>query len=135
MKPLSSQAFDAVTRLFHSVSGIRLTEAKHALVTGRLQRLATEAGEADLEAYVDRLLRGGAPAQVMLTAGIRSAFEEGVARVASGPDGGECELAARGGALAVASGFEGMQCAEQLARPQCGLQHAARVQRHRRAIR
>jgi chemotaxis protein methyltransferase CheR len=65
MKPLSNQAFDAVTRLFHSVSGIRLTEAKHALVTGRLQRLATEAGEADLESYVDKLLRGGAPAQEM----------------------------------------------------------------------
>jgi hypothetical protein len=65
MKPLSNQAFDAVTRLFHSVSGIKLTEAKHALVTGRLQRLATEAGETDLEHYVDKLLRGGAPAQEM----------------------------------------------------------------------
>ncbi len=65
MKPLSSQAFDAVTRLFHSVSGIRLTESKHALVTGRLQRLASEAGETDLERYVDKLLRGGAPAQEM----------------------------------------------------------------------
>lgn len=65
MKPLSNRAFDAVTRLFHSVSGIKLTEAKHALVTGRLQRMATEAGEPDLEAYVDKLLRGGAPAQEM----------------------------------------------------------------------
>ena len=65
MKPLSNQAFDAVTRLFHSVSGIRLTEAKQALVTGRLQRLAAEAGETDLENYVDKLLRGGAPAQEM----------------------------------------------------------------------
>ncbi len=65
MKPLSSQAFDAVTRLFHSVSGIRLTESKHALVTGRLQRLATEAGEPDVETYVEKLLRGGAPAQEM----------------------------------------------------------------------
>ena len=65
MKPLSSQAFDAVTRLFHGVSGIRLSESKHALVTGRLQRLASEAGETDLERYVDKLLRGGAPAQEM----------------------------------------------------------------------
>ncbi|HQC94794.1 MAG TPA: CheR family methyltransferase [Aquabacterium sp.] len=65
MKQLSSQAFSAVTRLFHSVSGIRLTEAKHALVTGRLQRLASEAGEPDVETYVERLLRGGAPAQEM----------------------------------------------------------------------
>jgi chemotaxis protein methyltransferase CheR len=65
MKPLSAQAFSAVTRLFHSVSGIRLNESKQALVTGRLQRLANEAGEADLETYVDKLLRGGAPAQEM----------------------------------------------------------------------
>jgi len=65
MKPLSSQAFAAVTRLFHSVSGIQLNESKQALVTGRLQRLATEAGESDVEAYVERLLRGGAPAQEM----------------------------------------------------------------------
>ncbi len=65
MKPLSNKAFEAVTKLFHSVSGIKLSEAKHALVTGRLQRLATEAGEADLEQYVDKLLRGGAPAQEM----------------------------------------------------------------------
>lgn len=63
MKPLSSKAFEAVTQLFHSVSGIKLGEAKHALVTGRLQRLAAEAGESDLEQYVDKLLRGGAPAQ------------------------------------------------------------------------
>ena len=65
MKPLSDQTFDAVARLFHSVSGIRLTEAKHALVTGRLQRLAAEAGEADVDTYVDKLLHGGAPAQEM----------------------------------------------------------------------
>jgi len=65
MKNLSNKAFDAVTQLFHSVSGIRLNESKHALVTGRLQRLAIEAGEPDLEHYVDKLLRGGAPAQEM----------------------------------------------------------------------
>ena len=65
MKTLSNKAFDAVTELFHSVSGIRLNESKHALVTGRLQRLATEAGETDLESYVDKLLRGGAPAREM----------------------------------------------------------------------
>ena len=65
MKNLSSKAFDAVTQLFHSVSGIRLNESKQALVNGRLQRLATEAGEPNLEHYVDKLLRGGAPAQEM----------------------------------------------------------------------
>ena len=65
MKPLSTKAFEAVTQLFHKVSGIKLAESKHALVTGRLQRLASEAGEADIETYVDKLLRGGAPAQEM----------------------------------------------------------------------
>jgi chemotaxis protein methyltransferase CheR len=65
MKPLSNQAFEAVTKLFHGVSGIKLGQAKQALVAGRLQRLATEAGEPDLDSYVDKLLRGGAPAQEM----------------------------------------------------------------------
>ena len=65
MKSLSNKAFDAVTQLFHSVSGIRLNESKQALVTGRLQRLASEAGETDLDLYVEKLLRGGAPAQEM----------------------------------------------------------------------
>ena len=65
MKTLSTQAFDAVSRLFHSASGIRLNQSKHALVTGRLQRLATDAGEPDLDSYVDKLLRGSASAQEM----------------------------------------------------------------------
>jgi chemotaxis protein methyltransferase CheR len=65
MTPLSRPAFDAVTRLFHRVSGIRLSEAKQALVTGRLQRLAQEAGESSLEAYVDRVLQPNAPAEEM----------------------------------------------------------------------
>lgn len=65
MKALSSKAFEAVTKLFQNVSGIKLNESKHALVTGRLQRLAAEAGETSLEVYVDKLLRGGAPAQEM----------------------------------------------------------------------
>jgi chemotaxis protein methyltransferase CheR len=65
MTALSRKAFQAVTQLFEGVSGIRLAEHKHALVTGRLQRLAQEAGESDLDAYVDRLVRGGAPAEEM----------------------------------------------------------------------
>ena len=65
MSKLSAQAFESVTRLFHDVSGIRLGDNKHALVTGRLQRLAQEAGESDLNAYVERLVRGGAPALEM----------------------------------------------------------------------
>ncbi len=64
-KPLSPKAFKAVTRLFHGVSGIRLADSKQALVAGRLQRLAAEAGAADLDSYVERLLRGDAPDQEM----------------------------------------------------------------------
>ena len=40
MSTLSRQAFQSVTKLFESVSGITLADSKHALVTGRLQRLA-----------------------------------------------------------------------------------------------
>ncbi len=65
MKTLSPQAFDAMARLFHSASGIRLNASKRALVNGRLQRLATEAGETGLDRYVEKLLSGGAPAQEM----------------------------------------------------------------------
>lgn len=63
MGSLSQQAFAAVTALFHRVSGIRLSEAKHALVVSRLQKLAQEAGEADLDRYVQGLTQGGAPAE------------------------------------------------------------------------
>lgn len=52
---LSAKGFERVSRLFERVSGIRLTSAKHALVVSRLQRLALEAGEPDLDRYVARL--------------------------------------------------------------------------------
>ena len=65
MTTLSRKAFESVTQLFHNVSGIKLGENKHALVSGRLQRLAQEAGEPDLDAYVERLVRGNAPAAEM----------------------------------------------------------------------
>jgi chemotaxis protein methyltransferase CheR len=65
MTRLSAEAFEAVTQLFQQVSGIRLGDNKHALVTGRLQKLALEAGEPDLDRYVARLVSGGAPAQEM----------------------------------------------------------------------
>ena len=47
MSMISQQSFSAVTAMFHRVSGIRLTEAKRALVTGRLQKLAAQRGLAD----------------------------------------------------------------------------------------
>ena len=65
MTRLSAEAFEAVTQLFQQVSGIRLGDHKQALVTGRLQKLALEAGEPDLDRYVARLVSGGAPAQEM----------------------------------------------------------------------
>ena len=65
MTALSRKAFESVTQLFHSVSGIKLGDNKHALVSGRLQRLAQEAGETDLDAYVSRLVGGSAPAAEM----------------------------------------------------------------------
>ena len=65
MSTLSGKAFQSVTQLFQKVSGIRLNDSKHALVTGRLQRLAQEAGETNLDAYVDRLVNGTAPAEEM----------------------------------------------------------------------
>ena len=63
MKTLSKRAFDSVTAMFHDVSGIRLGDHKMALVSGRLQRLAQEAGEADVDRYVDRLVNGSLSAQ------------------------------------------------------------------------
>ena len=65
MKTLSTKAFESVTQLFHSVSGIKLGPQKQALVAGRLQRLAQEAGEADVDAYVEKVLRGETPAHEM----------------------------------------------------------------------
>jgi len=62
---LSRKSFELVTQLFHDVSGIRLTEAKHALVSGRLQKLAHESGESDLDRYVDRLVHGRVGADEM----------------------------------------------------------------------
>jgi len=65
MKTLSKKSFDKVTSIFHDVSGIRLGDHKLALVSGRLQRLAQEAGETDVDRYVDRLVNGSFSGQEM----------------------------------------------------------------------
>jgi chemotaxis protein methyltransferase CheR len=65
MRAISRKSFDSVTQIFHDVSGIRLGDNKMALVTGRLQRLAQEAGETDVDRYVDRLVNGSFSAQEM----------------------------------------------------------------------
>lgn len=56
---LSQRSFEDVTRMFYQVSGIRLTEAKRALVAGRLQKLAQATGCADVDQYVERLFKSG----------------------------------------------------------------------------
>jgi chemotaxis protein methyltransferase CheR len=60
---LSQSAFQAVTDMFHRVSGIRLTEAKHALVEGRLQKLAQARGRS-VDQYVHDLMQGGDEAEM-----------------------------------------------------------------------
>lgn len=57
---LSQRAFESITHFFHDVSGIKLGENKQALVSGRLHRLAQEAGERDLDAFVNRVVQGQA---------------------------------------------------------------------------
>jgi chemotaxis protein methyltransferase CheR len=61
---LSSQSFTAVTNFFFGRSGIRLGPDKHALVQGRLQRLATEAGQGDINHYVRSVLAGSDGAEL-----------------------------------------------------------------------
>lgn len=58
---LSTSGFETVTDFFFLHSGIRLGRDKHALVQGRLQRLANESGRRDLDDYVRWVMGGGAP--------------------------------------------------------------------------
>lgn len=60
---LTTQSFQAVTRMFHSVSGIHLSDAKRPLVTGRLHKLAQERG-IDLNRYVSELLSRADPGEL-----------------------------------------------------------------------
>jgi chemotaxis protein methyltransferase CheR len=55
---LTNESFDAVTDMFHRVSGIRLSPAKRSLVEGRLLKLARERGLNDINDYVRMLLEG-----------------------------------------------------------------------------
>lgn len=62
---ISPAAFRAISDLFHEVSGIRLSAAKRALVTGRLMKLAQEQGLDDVDRYVDSLLRERRPDELV----------------------------------------------------------------------
>ena len=59
MTMLSKNSFQAVTTMFRQVSGIQLSDAKQALVAGRLQKLAQARGVRDVDAYVELLMREG----------------------------------------------------------------------------
>jgi chemotaxis protein methyltransferase CheR len=61
---ISQHAFKAVTAMFHSVSGIQLVDAKRALVSGRLARMAQERGFNDVDSYVDTLLANNDPREL-----------------------------------------------------------------------
>ncbi len=55
---LSRASFDAVAGYFLAQSGIRLGPEKHALVQGRVQRLAFEAGARCLDEFVSTVMQG-----------------------------------------------------------------------------
>jgi chemotaxis protein methyltransferase CheR len=59
---LSSTSFQAIAGFFENASGIKLLPSKAALVQGRLQRLASDAGFNDLDTYVSKVVRGEVPA-------------------------------------------------------------------------
>lgn len=62
MNGLSPSTFQAITDLFRSISGIRLTEAKHALVQGRLQKMVLDRGfNGDVEQLALQVVQGGLP--------------------------------------------------------------------------
>lgn len=66
MGALSTASFNAVSAFFQRTSGIRLTAAKQALVQSRLQRLALEQGEPDLDRFIQRLVNGHLPEDVQV---------------------------------------------------------------------
>ncbi|MFO1196324.1 MAG: protein-glutamate O-methyltransferase CheR [Burkholderiaceae bacterium] len=61
---LSQDAFQSVVELFERVSGIRYGTEKRQLVIGRLNRLAIESGAANLDEYVEVLLRERDPEEI-----------------------------------------------------------------------
>ncbi|NDY91453.1 CheR family methyltransferase [Ideonella livida] len=62
---LSTPSFKAVVRLFHSISGIELSDAKRPLVASRLQKLAQDTGAPSLDHFVEQLLRERNPQDIV----------------------------------------------------------------------
>ncbi len=66
MSQLTPQSFQAITDLFHRISGIKLVETKHALVQSRLQKLSLDAGEDDINVFVQKMVRGQMPEAMLV---------------------------------------------------------------------
>jgi chemotaxis protein methyltransferase CheR len=66
MSQLTEQSFNAITDLFHRISGIKLVETKHALVQSRLQKLSVDAGEDDINVFVQKMVRGQMPEAMLV---------------------------------------------------------------------
>ncbi|WIV98901.1 CheR family methyltransferase [Kinneretia aquatilis] len=67
MSQLTTDSFKAITELFHRISGIKLVESKHALVQSRLQKLSLEAGETDINVFVQKMVRGQMPEELLVS--------------------------------------------------------------------
>ncbi|WP_374595059.1 protein-glutamate O-methyltransferase CheR [Aquabacterium sp.] len=65
MSELSQRSFNAVCEMFRNVSGIKLAPEKRSMVVGRLQKLANESGAASLDDFIERVVRGDDPTQVV----------------------------------------------------------------------
>lgn len=55
---ISQRSFEAVASYFEKQSGIRLGPDKHALVQGRLQKMANERGERNLDRFIEEIMSG-----------------------------------------------------------------------------
>jgi len=66
MAQFTDAAFKSISDLFHRISGIRLTDNKRALVQSRLQKLAVDSGEPDLNQFVQRIVRGDLPEDLLV---------------------------------------------------------------------
>ena len=55
---ISQRSFEAVVSYFEAQSGIRLGPDKQALVQGRVQKMAHERGERDLDRFINQVLGG-----------------------------------------------------------------------------
>ncbi len=104
MSTLSAPAYAAISDYFFRVSGIRLTTGKKALVHGRLYRLALDNGHADLESFIQELVRGQLPEALAVAAVDRlttnetyfyrepAHFDDLRQRLAAHPEGQEVRL-------------------------------------------